>query len=121
MFSSDKRQEVIILNLVCLNLIQIILCFTIFVLMTSCAVPPEDCNKVQLEGEWPPKWVKASTFLPREKLQGLVHAGFFELKEGLYSHHCDSHGNLIRMKYDEENTLWKQVRYETHGCGGPDA
>lgn len=66
--------------------------------------------------DYPPKWVIASEFLPREKLQGLQSAGFFEIKDAIYSHHCDSHGNLIRMKYDEEGQLWKQVKYETHGC-----
>ena len=111
MYNSDKKQTrrkaIIIASLI---------------LLVGCAVPPEDWTKVTLENEeWPPRGGKASAFLPREQLQGLVHTGFFELKEGLYSHHCDSHGNLIRMKYDEENTLWKQVKYETHGCGGPDA
>ena len=66
--------------------------------------------------DYPPKWVIASEFLPREKLQGLQSAGFFEIKDAIYSHHCDSHGNLIRMKYDEEGQLWKQVKYETYGC-----
>ncbi len=104
MFSSNKKQtrgkEIIT---------------AMILLLIGCGVPPEDWTDTK------PKWVIASEYLPKEKLQGLVHAGFFELKEGLYSHHCDSHGNLIRMKYDEENTLWKQVKYETHGCGGPDA
>jgi len=64
------------------------------------------------------KWIIASTYLPREKLQGLVHAGFFEIGDSIYSHHCDSHGNMIRMKYNEENNTWKQIKYETLGCGG---
>ena len=68
------------------------------------------------EEEYPPKWVIASQYLPREKLQGLRNAGFFEIGNSIYSHHCDSHGNMIRMKYDEEGKLWKQIRYETHGC-----
>ena len=115
MFSSDKKQEVIILNLVCLNLIQIILCVTIFVLMTSCGVPPEDW------GDTKPKWIMATKYLPKEQLQGLQNAGFFDIKGKIYTQHCDSHGNMIRHKFDEEYKLWKQVKYETHGCGDPDA
>ena len=68
------------------------------------------------EEEYPPKWVIASQYLPREKLQGLRNAGFFEIGNSIYSHHCDSHGNMIRMKYDEDGKLWRQIRYETHGC-----
>ena len=120
-YSKNKiKKEVIILNLVCLNLIQIILCVTIFLLMTSCAVPPDNWKDVTLE-EYPPKWVIASTYLPKEKLQGLRGAGFFEIGNSIYSHHCDDHGNMIRMKYNEENNTWKQVKYETLGCGDPDA
>ena len=68
------------------------------------------------EEEYPPKWVVASQYLPKEKLQGLRNAGFFEIGNSIYSHHCDSHGNMIRMKYDEDGKLWTQVKYETHGC-----
>ena len=80
----------------------------LIILLCGCAPPTEEA--------YPPKWVVASIYLPREKLQGLYSAGFFELKDGLYSHHCDSHGNMIRLKYNEENNTWKQVKYETHGC-----
>ena len=97
-----------ILNLVILNLIQIILTVVIIVLLTSCAPPTEEV--------YPPKWVIASTYLPKEKLQGLRGAGFFEIGNSIYSHHCDRTGNMIRMKFDEENKLWKQIKYETHGC-----
>ena len=58
------------------------------------------------------KWKIAAEYLPREKLQGLVHAGFFEINDSIYSH-----GNMIRMKYDDGGKLWKQVKYETLGCG----
>ena len=80
--------------------------FLILFLLCSCAAVDEPQEK----------WIVASQFLPREKLQGLVHAGFFEIGETIYSHHCDKHGNMIRMKYNEENNTWKQVKYETHGC-----
>jgi len=103
-----------ILNLVILNLIQIILTVVIIVLLTSCAPPTEEA--------YPPKWIVASIYLPKEKLQGLRNAGFFEINDSIYSHHCDSKGNMIRMKYDDDDKLWTQVRYETFGCGGgPDA
>ena len=78
-------------------------------LLSSCA---------PLEEDYPPKWVVASQFLPREKLLGMQQAGFFEIGDSIYSHHCDSHGNLLRHKYDEEGKLWKMVRYETLGCTG---
>ena len=67
--------------------------------------------------EYPPKWVVASQYLPKEKLQGLRGAGFFEIGDSIYSHHCDKHDNMIRLKYNEENNTWKQIKYETHGCG----
>ena len=96
------------LDLIILNLIQIILTVLTLILLASCAPLEQE--------EWPPKWVVASTYLPREKLVGLQSAGFFEINNSIYSHHCDSHGNMIRMKYDEEGKLWEQVRYETLGC-----
>ena len=77
-------------------------------LLCGCAPPFEEA--------YPPKWVIASQFLPREKLQGLRGAGFFEIKDTIYSHYCDSHGNMIRMKYNEDGHIWKQIKYETHGC-----
>ena len=98
----------IILDLVILNLIQMILTISTILLLSSCA-PME--NK-----DYPPKWVVASQYLPREKLVGLQSAGFFEINKSIYSHHCDNAGNMIRMKYDEEGKLWEQVRYETLGC-----
>ena len=81
------------------------------ILLFGCAAVEED---------YPPKWVIASTYLPREKLQGLQHAGFFEIGDSIYFHHCDGHGNMIRMKYNEENHTWKQIKYETLGCGSND-
>ncbi len=69
-----------------------------------------------MEEEYPPKWVVASQYLPREKLQGLTSAGFFTMQDSIYSHHCDKHGNMIRLKYNEEKKSWKQIKYETLGC-----
>ena len=94
-------------------------------LLSGCGVPPDDWQNTRpgSDDQWMAsmdrdmeKWIAASKYLPREKLQGLQHAGFFTLKDGIYSHHCDSHGNMIRMKYNEENNTWKQIKYETHGC-----
>ena len=81
--------------------------FLILFLLCSCAAVDEPQER----------WIVASQFLPREKLQGLVHAGFFEIGDTIYSHHCDSHGNMIRMKYNEEGNIWKIIKYETLGCG----
>tara|TARA_Y100001963_G_scaffold108006_1_gene149318 strand:- start:2845 stop:3105 length:261 start_codon:yes stop_codon:yes gene_type:complete len=78
----------------------------ILFLLCSCAAVDEPQEK----------WIVASQFLPREKLQGLVHAGFFEIGETIYSHHCDKYGNMIRMKYNEEGNIWKIIKYETFGC-----
>ena len=64
--------------------------------------------------EYPPKWVIASAYLPR--IEGFYRAGFFELGDSIYSHQCDNAGNMIRMKFDEDGKLWRQIRYETHGC-----
>ena len=95
----------------------------IVVLLFGCGVPPEDWHKTHLEEEMASmdasleKWIVASQYLPKEKLQGLRGAGFFEIGEVIYSHHCDKHGNMIRLKYNEENNTWKQIKYETLGCG----
>ena len=106
------------------------LLLTISVLLFGCGVPPDDWDSVTLEQQQNEfmasadasleRWIVASQFLPREKLQGLQHAGFFEIGDSIYSHHCDPHGNMIRMKYNEENKTWKQIRYETLGCGHDD-
>ena len=97
----------------------------ILLILFGCGVPPDDWKNTRpgSDAQWMAsmdssleRWIVASQYLPKEKLQGLRSAGFFELKEGLYSHHCDNHGNMIRMKYNEENNTWKQVKYETLGC-----
>lgn len=82
--------------------------FLIIFLLLGCAADLE---------EYPLKWVVASQYLPREKLIGLRSAGFFEINNNIFSHHCDRHGNMIRMKYNEDKHEWKQTKYETFGCG----
>ena len=112
---SKIKKEVIILDLVCLNLIQIILTFTIILLMTSCA--PFDGSETE--------WRKSLVKIP--KLEGFINAGFFSMNDSIYSQHCDMHGNQIWMKWDENKELWSKKKYTTHGCSdyesatGPDA
>ena len=43
------------------------------------AILLSSCADYQIEEDYPPKWVVASHSLPREKLQGLQQAGFFEI------------------------------------------
>ena len=43
----------------------------LIILLCACAPPSEE--------PYPPKWVVASIYLPREKIQGLRPAGFFEI------------------------------------------
>ena len=95
----------------------------ILLFLIGCGVPPEDWHKTHLEEELMAsmdasleRWIVASQYLPKEKLQGLRGAGFFEIGDSIYSHHCDSHDNMIRLKYDEGNNTWYQIKYETHGC-----
>ena len=103
-------------------MIKIIITFLF--IFVACGVPPEDWKATRPSDEqWMAsmdasleKWIVASQYLPKEKLQGLQRAGFFEIGNSIYSHHCDSHGNMIRLKYNEENNTWKQIKYETLGC-----
>ena len=106
----------------------IFILYLIFIhFISSCGVPPEDWQNThleKLEDKWMAsmdasmeKWIDASQYLPREQLQGLQSAGFFEIGDIVYSHHCDSHGNMIRLRFDEESKTWKKIKYETLGCG----
>ena len=96
----------------------------IILFLIGCGVPPEDWKDTRPSDEqWMAsmdasleKWIVASQYLPKEKLQGLRGAGFFEIGDVIYSHHCDKHGNMIRYKFDEENRTWKNIKYETLGC-----
>ena len=92
----------------------------------ACGVPPEDWKDIRPNDEqWMSsmdasleKWIVVSQHLPKEKLQGLQTVGFFEIGNSIFSDHCDNHGNMIRLKYNEENNTWKQIKYETLGCVG---
>ena len=74
-------------------------------LLSGCAVDME---------EYPTKWVKSLAYLP--KMEGYRNAGFFELDKVIYSHYCDSHGNMVRIKFNEEKKSWEKYKYETFGC-----
>ena len=91
-----------ILNLVILNLIQVILTVTILVLLASCA-PPNS-----------PLWVQSLESLP--KVEGFMQSGVFTINGKLYVQNCDSTGNQIWMRYNEETHTWRQSRYNTFGC-----
>ena len=87
------------------DLLSMIKALLIILLLTGCAADIED---------YPPKWILASTYLP--KMEGYRNAGFFEIGNSIYSHYYDSHGNMIRIKFNEETKTWKKFKYETFGC-----
>ena len=62
MFSSNKKQT---------RGKEIITAMILFLI--GCGVPPEDWTDTK------PKWIMATKYLPREQLQGLQNAGFFEI------------------------------------------
>ena len=97
-----NQKEKIILNLISLNLIQIILTVCIIVLMTSCAPPRESL------------WIYSLETLP--KVEGYMQSGVFTINGKLYVQNCDSGGNQIWMRYNEETHTWRQSRYNTFGC-----
>ena len=100
---SKNKKEIIILDLISFNLIQIILTICIIVLMTSCAPPTET-----------PLWVQSLKTLP--KVEGYIRAGVFEINGKLYVQNCDSGGNQIWMRYNEETHSWRRSRYNSLGC-----
>ena len=98
----------IILNLVILNLIQIILTFSLIVLLTSCA-PNLSTSQ----------WERSMSQFP--KIDGFISAGFFNMNDSIYSQHCDSHGNQLWYKWDDSGDLWKRIKYNTLGCSDGDS
>jgi hypothetical protein len=97
-----NQKEKIILNLISLNLIQMILAVIIIVLLTSCAPPKESL------------WAYSLETLP--KVEGYMQSGVFTINGKLYVQNCDSGGNQIWMRYNEETHTWRQSRYNTFGC-----
>ena len=67
------------------------------------------------EEGYPPKWVTVSSSLPN--MEGYRHAGFFTMNDTIYSHYCDTNGNMIRMRYQDDGHHRRQIKYETGGCG----
>jgi len=93
----------IILNLVILNLIQIILTVVIIVLLSSCAPGPRA-----------PLWLRAIETLP--PVEGFSRAGLFTINDKIYVQYCDSGGNQIWLRYNEDKHTWRQSRYNSQGC-----
>ena len=97
-----NQKEKIILNLISLNLIQMILTVIIIILLTSCAPPRESL------------WIQSLETLP--KVEGYMQSGVFTINGKLYVQNCDSTGNQIWMRYNEETHSWRQSRYNSFGC-----
>ena len=97
-----NQKEKIILNLISLNLIQMILAVIIIILLTSCAPPRESL------------WIQSLETLP--KVEGYMQSGVFTINGKLYVQNCDSTGNQIWMRYNEETHSWRQSRYNSFGC-----
>ena len=98
-----KETGVIILDLVCLNLIQIILTVCILVLLTSCAPDPRS-----------PLWLTAIETLPQ--VEGFSRAGLFTINDKIYVQFCDPHGNQKWLRYNEGKHTWRESRYNSQGC-----
>ena len=92
-----------ILDLVCLNLIQIILTVVIVVLLTSCA-----------PNHRAPLWLRAIETLPQ--VEGFNRAGLFTINYKIYVQFCDPSGNQIWLRYKEDKHTWTQSRYNSQGC-----
>lgn len=97
-----NQKEKIILNLISLNLIQMILTVSLIILMTSCAPPRESL------------WIYSLETLP--KVEGYMQSGVFTINGKLYVQNCNSTGNQIWMRYNEETHSWRQSRYNSFGC-----
>jgi hypothetical protein len=97
-----NQTEKIILNLISHNLIQMILTVILIVLISSCAPPRESL------------WIYSLETLP--KVEGYMQSGVFTINGKLYVQNCDSTGNQIWMRYNEETHSWRQSRYNSFGC-----
>ena len=92
-----------ILDLIILNLIQIILTVATIFLLASCAADTSS-----------PVWLRAIETLPQ--VEGFNRAGLFTINEKVYVQYCDSGGNQIWMRYNEDKHTWRQSRYNSQGC-----
>ena len=75
----------------------------------ACAIEPRS-----------PLWLTAIETLPPVK--GFSRAGLFTINDKIYVQYCDSGGNQIWMRYNEDKHTWRQSRYNSQGCvNGNDA
>ena len=103
MVYKSQTKAKIILDLICLNLIQMILTVVIIALLTSCAIEPR-----------PPLWLTAIETLPPVK--GFSRAGLFTINKKIYVQFCDPNGNQIWLRYNGDKNTWRQSRYNSLGC-----
>ena len=94
-----------ILNLIILNLIQIILTVATIFLLASCARTSEPETS---------RWITALETL--KPIEGFHRAGIFTINGKIYVQNCDSGGNQIWMRYNEETHSWRRSRYNSLGC-----
>ena len=102
-FCTSKIKAKIILDLICLNLIQMILTVVIIALLTSCA-----------PNHRAPLWLRAIETLPQ--VEGFSRAGLFTINKKIYVQFCDPSGNQIWLRYNEDKHTWRQSRYNSQGC-----
>ena len=62
----------------------------------------------------PPLWLTAIETLPQ--VEGFSRAGLFTINKKIYVQFCDSGGNQIWMRYNEDKHTWRQSRYNSQGC-----
>ena len=103
MVYKSQTKAKIILDLICLNLIQIILTVVIIALLTSCA-----------PNHRAPLWLRAIETLPQ--VEGFSRAGLFTINKKIYVQFCDPSGNQIWLRYNEDKNTWRQSRYNSQGC-----
>ena len=82
---------------------QKILFVILFSFLVSCALEPR-----------PPLWLTAIETLPQ--VEGFSRAGLFTINKKIYVQYCDSGGNQIWMRYNEDKHTWRQSRYNSQGC-----
>ena len=82
---------------------KLLILTVLFVLLTSCAPDPR-----------PPLWLRSLETLPQ--VEGFSRAGVFTINKKIYVQFCDSGGNQIWMRYNEEAHTWRQSRYNSLGC-----
>ena len=103
MVYKSQTKAKIILDLICLNLIQIILTVVIIALLTSCA-----------PNHRAPLWLRAIETLPQ--VEGFSRAGLFTINDKIYVQFCDPNGNQTWLRYNEDKHTWRQSRYNSQGC-----